>query len=113
MDGLPYHNKTSLKDVAAEQMSIYRSHVPDFQLLSSGSNATFSGIPTYKIEYKHTSGRLQISTMEIFTIKGNEAYKIIFSADTPDYTALLSTVEKMVDSFNVKSQEQQPKVAHV
>jgi hypothetical protein len=105
--GLPYHNKTTLRDIIREEISTYKLELPAFHLLGSGSKAILSGIPTYEIEYSHTMDRLQISTIEILTLKGNEAYKIIFSADTPEYTNLLSTVEKMINSFNIKNSEHQ------
>jgi hypothetical protein len=100
--GIPYHNKTTLKDIITEEISTYKSGVPGFHLLSTGLNDTHSGIPTYKLEFLHTNGQLQIRTLEILAINKNEGYKIIFSADRPEYGNWLPIVEKMVDSFNFK-----------
>ena len=110
---IPYHNKTTLKDIITEEISTYKSGVSGFHLLSTGLNATHSGIPTYKIEFLHTNGQLQIRTLEILAINKNEGYKIIFSADKPEYGNWLSIVEKMIDSFNFKYSQKELKPTHV
>lgn len=109
---LPYYNETTLNDIARNELLIYKSKFPDFHFLSSTSNITNSGIPVLDIVYSHTKDRLHISTMETFAIHENNVYKIIFSADTPEYKSFLPTVEKMVDSFNFNFPKQALKLAH-
>jgi hypothetical protein len=47
--GLPYYNKTTMKDIIAEEIATYKSQLPNFKFLSSGSSVTTSGILMYKI----------------------------------------------------------------
>jgi hypothetical protein len=57
---------------------------------------------------------LQMTTLEIWTINGDgdDLYRVIFTADTSEYSILLPTVKKMVDSLTINP-GQASKLDHV
>jgi len=89
----------SLNDFAAARISLYRSQFTDFHLINTSQGVTSTGTPIYKTEYTHSDGRLAIKTMEVWAIKGTEAFMILYNADTPEYPNLIQIIHKMVDSF--------------
>ena len=97
------YNNISPKDLATRATLIYKSNIPGFHLYSSGPHLTPTGLSVYKIEYGHTSRDLQMTTLEIWTINGDgdDLYRVIFTADTSEYSILLPTVKKMVDSLTI------------
>ena len=108
------YNNISPKDLATRATLIYKSNIPGFHLYSSGPHLTPTGLSVYKIEYGHTSRYLQMTTLEIWTINGDgdDLYRVIFTADTSEYSILLPTVKKMVDSLTINS-GQVSKLDHV
>jgi hypothetical protein len=55
-----------------------------------------------------------MTTLEIWTINGDgdDLYRVIFTADTSEYSILLPTVKKMVDSLTINP-GQASKLDHV
>ncbi|MGA9843942.1 MAG: hypothetical protein WBQ25_16690 [Nitrososphaeraceae archaeon] len=65
---------TSLNNFGNTRISALESQYQDFHLVSSGPFITSTGSPLYKIEYTHTDGILPITTTEIWSLKGADAY---------------------------------------
>ena len=98
------YNGLSSRDLASKAVSVYKSQIPDFRLITSSPYETPSGLEGYKIEYSHSSKNLKIDTLEVWTINGDgdDLYRIIFSSDNNEYSTYLKTVNKMIDSFKVE-----------
>jgi hypothetical protein len=92
----------SLNDFAAARISSYKSQYSDFHLIDSSLSKTSTGTPIYKTEYTHNNGRLAIKTMEVWATKGTIAFMILYNADTPEYSNLVPTIQKMVASFSIE-----------
>jgi len=66
------------------------------------SNATLNlagNNPARKLEYKVFGGETRV--MDVFTIKGNTLYRIIYYAKSPEYGRYLPIAQRMINSFTM------------
>lgn len=72
----------------------------DFKIISEDRNATAgNNNPAYKVEYTGTEEDVNLNAMIIFTIKGDKAYIISYTAEPSRYSSDLPVVQKMIDSI--------------
>lgn len=93
----------SLIDFGNARISTLKSQYHDFHLVRSGAFTTSPGIPLYKIEYTHTDDNLSISTSEIWSLKGNEAFMLLANVGTSESTTYMPIFQKMINSFSSSS----------
>ena len=91
---------TSLSDFGNARISTLESQYRDFHLVSSGSFMTSPGSPLYKIEYTHTDDNLPITTTEIWSLKGTEAFMLLANVDTSETSTYMPIFRKMINSFS-------------
>jgi YVTN family beta-propeller protein len=74
---------------------------PGIQAIESTDNTTtLGGNPAFKVVYTSSLGNYNnLKTMSVYTIKYNKVYSINFLADASVYSNLLSSVQKIIDSF--------------
>ncbi|NQZ65369.1 PsbP-related protein, partial [Crocosphaera sp.] len=68
---------------------------------SSNSSTTLSNRRAYKLVYNRRDGECSLKVMEIGTVRGGKAYFITYRAEEKQYSQLLPTVEKMINSFRI------------
>ena len=91
---------TSLNSFGNTRISKLESQYRDFHLVSSGPFITSTGSPLYKIEYTHTEGILPITTTEIWSLKGAEAFMLLANVDTSETSTYMPIFQKMINSFS-------------
>jgi hypothetical protein len=90
----------SLSDFGNTRISALESQYRDFHLLSSGPIVTSKGLPLYKIEYTHTEGILPITTTEMWSLNGKEAFMLLANTDTSETPIYMPIFQKMINSFS-------------
>ena len=90
----------SLNDFGNTRISALESQYRDFHLVSSGPLVTSTGLPLYKIEYTHTDGILPITTSEMWSLNGREAFMLLANTDTSETPIYMPIFQKMINSFS-------------
>ena len=94
---------TSLNSFGNTRISALQSQYRDFHLVNSGTFITSTGSPYYKIEYTHKDGILPITTMEIWSMRGAEAFMLLSNVDTSETSIFMPIFQKMINSFSSSS----------
>ena len=68
---------------------------------SSTSKTTLSNFRAYKLVYTRQDEGCNLQVMEIGTVRNGKAYFINYTAEEKQYSQLLPTVEKMINSFQI------------
>jgi hypothetical protein len=81
----------------------YEKTINNFELIESsqtylGNNSAQKIIYTYTIEYPYS---IPIKALEILTTKSNKAYIISFATEASQFSSHLSTVQKVINSFEI------------
>ena len=63
---------------------------------------TIDKSPARKVIYSRKEGGLQLKQMETFTIKNNQVYIAIYTAERAKFSKFYSTVEKIIDSWEIQ-----------
>ena len=93
-------NNTALGNYTSAALTSYLEEDPDLKVNElSLTNLTNNSIPAYKLVASHTQDGLEF--MQIFAIKENELYTIIYSSENTRYSTYLPIVEEMINSFEV------------
>jgi eukaryotic-like serine/threonine-protein kinase len=72
--------------------------------LSESTSTTLAGKPAFKIIFSATdNNQVERKAMQLWTVIGNKAVLITYKAQPDKYSSYLSTIEKMIGSFQVKS----------
>ena len=90
----------TLNSFGNTRISKLESQYRDFHLVSSGPFITSTGSPFYKIEYMHTEGILPITTTEIWSLKGAEAFMLLANVDTSETSIYMPIFQKMINIFS-------------
>jgi serine/threonine-protein kinase len=93
----------SLQEVTKVQMSELKKTNPDLKLSESAST-TLAGKPAHKIVFSATdNNQVQRKALQLWTVIDNKAILITYKAQHDKYSSYLPTIEKMINSFQVKS----------
>ncbi|EDX74097.1 caspase domain protein [Coleofasciculus chthonoplastes PCC 7420] len=63
--------------------------------------ATLANRPAYKIVYTTQYGQSNLIKLEIWTLKHNKAYSVIYSAEVRNYEKFLEPANQMINSFKI------------
>ncbi|AKG22968.1 serine/threonine-protein kinase [Calothrix sp. 336/3] len=77
------------------------STIPNAQILSEG-DVTVASNQGYQIIYTSQTDNKPLKNMQVWTLKGERAYMINYTADIEDYDKSIKTIEDIVKSFEVK-----------
>jgi hypothetical protein len=94
-----------LNDYLTRSINGYKSHpqtFPNFILISSDTNTVLAGHPAYTLVgtyYDLDHGTQKV--LETGTVIDDKGYFIQYIADEPKYSALLPTVQNMINSFEI------------
>ncbi len=91
---------TSLNNFGNTRISALETQYRDFHLVSSGSFISSTGSPLFKIEYTYRDGILPITTTEIWSLKGKEAFMLLANTDTSETSIYMPIFQKMINSFS-------------
>jgi len=71
------------------------------------NKTTLAGFPALKLRYNYLENLLlnnvNVTSMNVFTIKGSTAYDILLHTSVSSYDFYLSEVQKLMDSFKIIS----------
>jgi hypothetical protein len=87
-----------LSNFTAALLASYLELYPDLELIElSSTNLTNTAIPAYKL----VASLMEEGTdfMQIFAIKDDKVYSILYSSEKTRYSTYLPTIEKMINSF--------------
>jgi photosystem II reaction center protein PsbP len=94
-------NNTALSNFTTATLISYLEAYPDLEFNElSSTNLTSSAIPAYKLAASRTQDGLDF--MQIFAIKEDKVYTILYSAERTRYSTFLPIVEEMIGSFEVR-----------
>jgi hypothetical protein len=94
-------NNTALSNFTTATLISYLEAYPDLEFNElSSTNLTSAAIPAYKLAASRTQDGLDF--MQIFAIKEDKVYTILYSAERTRYSTFLPIVEEMIDSFEVR-----------
>jgi PsbP-like protein len=93
-------NNTALSNFTSATLISYLESYPDLEFNElSPTNLTSAAIPAYKLAASRTQDGLDF--MQIFAIKEDKVYTILYSAERTRYSTFLPIVEEMIDSLEV------------
>src|SRR5215218_4160688 len=93
-------NNTALSNFTGAALASYLELYPDLELIElSSTNLTDNAIPAYKLVASLTQEGLDF--MQIFAIKDDIVYIILYSSEKTRYSTYLPIIEKMINSFEV------------
>ncbi|MEO1341226.1 MAG: PsbP-related protein, partial [Cyanobacteria bacterium J06635_13] len=70
--------------------------------LYEDSKTTIDNLPARTVVYSRQEGSLQLRQMEAFTIKNNQVYVAIYTAERAKFSKFYPTVEKIIDSWEIQ-----------
>jgi hypothetical protein len=93
-------NNIALSNYTTATLASYLESYPDFELIDlSSTNLTNTAIPAYKLLGSRTQDGLDF--MQIFAIKEDKVYTILYSSERTRYSTYLPIIEEMINSFEV------------
>jgi eukaryotic-like serine/threonine-protein kinase len=98
VENLPPEENISLAAYSTLQIADLTQFSTDFDLEQS-TPIVLADSPAQKIVFSETVQQIPIKTMQVWTIKDNEAYIITFAGEAAKYSDYLPTIQKMIDSF--------------
>ena len=102
-----FSKDTILNNFVNKQISSYKQGLANFQIIKSNITAVDNN-PGYLIQYADKHGRATFDTLQIWIINGNKIYTILFNADPTDYPTYLPIIQKMIDSFAIYNNNDNP-----
>jgi hypothetical protein len=69
-----------------------------FEIISTGSNVTLSGLPAWEVVYVDANGTM---FLQDWTIQGNRAYGVIYASHESRFNQLLPIAQDMISSFTI------------
>jgi serine/threonine-protein kinase len=92
-----------LQEVTKVQMSELKKTNPDLEI-SESSSTTLAGKPAHKVVFSATdNNQVKRKALQLWTVVDNKAILITYKAQPDKYSSYLPTIEKMINSFQVKS----------
>ena len=109
-DDLQENVNILVQDLSAQPMTLdeytdlslgqIEQFVTDAVILDS-SAATLAGNPGHKAVYTGKQGQYDLQWMQVWTVKNDKAYVISYTAEATEYSAVLATVQEMIESFEI------------
>ena len=91
-------NNTDLSNYTSAALTSYLEAYPDLEVIQlSSTNLTNNAIPAYKLVASRTQEGLDF--MQIFALKEDLVYSIIYSSEKARYSTYLPIIERMINSL--------------
>ena len=92
-----------LQEVTKVQMSELKKTNPDLKI-SESSSTTLAGKPAHKVVFSATDNdQVKRKALQLWTVVDNKAILITYKAQPDKYSSYLPTIEKMINSFQIKN----------
>jgi eukaryotic-like serine/threonine-protein kinase len=92
-----------LQEVTKVQMSELKKTNPDLKI-SESSSTTLAGKPAHKVVFSATdNNQVKRKALQLWTVVDNQAILITYKAQPDKYSSYLPTIEKMINSFQIKN----------
>jgi eukaryotic-like serine/threonine-protein kinase len=92
-----------LQEVTKVQMSELKKTNPDLKI-SESSSTTLAGKPAHKVVFSATDNdQVKRKALQLWTVVDNKAILITYKAQPDKYSSYLQTIEKMINSFQIKN----------
>jgi serine/threonine-protein kinase len=92
-----------LQEVTKVQMSELKKTNPDLEI-SESSSTTLAGKPAHKVVFSATdNNQVKRKALQLWTVVDNKAILITYKAQPDKYSSYLPTIEKMINSFQIKN----------
>ena len=92
-----------LQEVTKVQMSELKKTNPDLKI-SESSSTTLAGKPAHKVVFSATDNdQVKRKALQLWTVVDNKAILITYKAQPDIYSSYLPTIEKMINSFQIKN----------
>ena len=92
-----------LQEVTKAQMSELKKTNPDLKI-SESSSTTLAGKPAHKVVFSATdNNQVERKALQLWTVVDNKAILITYKAEPDKYSSYLPTIEKMINSFQIKN----------
>jgi eukaryotic-like serine/threonine-protein kinase len=92
-----------LQEVTKVQMSELKKTNPDLKI-SESSSTTIAGKPAHKVVFSATdNNQVKRKALQLWTVVDNQAILITYKAQPDKYSSYLPTIEKMINSFQIKN----------
>jgi eukaryotic-like serine/threonine-protein kinase len=92
-----------LQEVTKAQMSELKKTNPDLKI-SESSSTTLAGKPAHKVVFSATdNNQVKRKALQLWTVVDNQAILITYKAQPDKYSSYLPTIEKMINSFQIKN----------
>ncbi len=77
-----------------------KNTLPDAQIINT-SSTTLAFKQANQIIYTGKDGDIELKNLQIWTLKGNKAYVITYTAAIDDYDQFINTAKEMINSFEI------------
>ncbi|KOP28260.1 serine/threonine protein kinase [Hapalosiphon sp. MRB220] len=77
-----------------------KNTLPDAQIINT-SSTTLAFKQANQIIYTGKDGDIELKNLQIWTLKGNKAYVITYTAAIDDYEQFINTAKEMINSFEI------------
>jgi serine/threonine-protein kinase len=77
-----------------------KNTLPDAQIINT-SSTTLAFKPANQIIYTGQDGESHLKNLQVWTLKGNKAYVITYTAAIDDYDKFINTANEMINSFEI------------
>jgi eukaryotic-like serine/threonine-protein kinase len=92
-----------LQEVTKAQMSELKKTNPDLKI-SESSSTTLAGKPAHKVVFSATdNNQVKRKALQLWTVVDNKAILVTYKAQPDKYSSYLPTIEKMINSFQIKN----------
>jgi len=92
--------KITLEQYSAAVVNQIKHIIPSDQIMEAGT-MTLSGNKGQKIVCRVAQGGFRLKLLQIWTIQGQKAYMITFTAEEDKYLKYQGVVQKMIKSFKI------------
>lgn len=93
----------SLDDLVTKEIDGFKSQIiTDFAIADGPKNDTLlADVPAYRLVYTGKEGPFDFKAQELWAIKGNRVYNLLYTAPPDQYERNLPTIQQMIDSFEL------------
>ncbi|MDF5706831.1 MAG: protein kinase [Nostoc sp. S4] len=95
----------SLEESKNEAVRKIKTINPNSKVKDDYPSTTLSKLNAYKLTYTRQEGQCKLKAMEIGTVRDGKTYFITYTAEEKEYNKYLELAETMINSFEIKVEE--------
>ena len=98
-----FYSPDNLSSYLEDRTNEVQQEDQDVTIIDTSTDSLLAGHPAYKLVTRSYSGNETIDTIEYGVIVDNKLYSLSYEVNTSDYQNSLPIANKMIDSFNIDS----------